>query len=560
MDARSRELYEIGRADLGGRWDPALGLVRDPFLPDRHSPHHSLWLATYLLDEGDITGASAIVERVLTMQERREGDPHHGNFRWHFEDGDVIDLNACQFVLEALVHMPLDRLPDELRGRVHEAMRLALAEAQRLDVHWTYTNIYLHDAQNRILAGQIVGDAEIVAQGRARLEDWARRTREVGAPHEFNSPVYSAVDLNCLANVATHAVDPATRELALEMEQLLWRHFASFWHAPTMQLGGPHSRAYRRDVAGAPTFLKVVLYKLIGEKRLLAQTPYYAGYGAEGTGLIAQTTYHCPPDAEAMFREPATRTVRMAVALNPHTEAVAHITPRFTLGTASRKYGVGARPEPWPMDDGCIAYWQRDEAPGYGVLYSRYRINAGPVGQQSREAASWHDIWEDGVFCAAQSGPRAVVGYGLTPRGQRPISSLRLDVRMLGVPDSAVMQTPTRPGEALMIADSGVFITIVPLAPTQLGHTPPIVVWRDADELVLSIVNYEGPPKQFWEYRSLSGPFWKGNVANVFALWIATEDDLAEGMAVDEQTDGTLRRITHNDVTLEYDLRDLRLP
>ena len=49
---------------------------------------------------------------------------------------------------------------------------------------------------------------------------------------------------------------------------------------------------------------------------------------------------------------------------------------------------------------------------------SRYRINDWPVGQPSRELASaWLDIWDDGVFRTAQIGGRALVAYGLSPRG-----------------------------------------------------------------------------------------------------------------------------------------------
>lgn len=557
MDARSRYLYDLGRADLDRRFHAGIGLVRDPFYPERHSPHHSLWLATYLLDAGDTELAAPIVEKVLTMQELRPGDPHYGNFRWHYEDPAVIDLNACQFVMEALLHMPLERLPGDLRSRVHDAIHLALAEAERLDVHWTYTNIYLHDVQNRILGGELLGDEAIARAGRERLEAWAERTREVGAPHEFNSPTYAAVDLNALANVASRSTDDRARQTALEMEGFLWRHFASHWHMPTMQLAGPHSRAYRRDTAGAPGFLKVVLYKLLGDEQLLAGTPYYEGYAAEGAGLVARTEYHCPPDAAHKLRQPATRTVCETVALDPRTEITTHVTPEYALGTATRKYGVGGPPEPWPMDNACLAYWKRDADPGYGVLYTRYRINAGPIGEQSRESASWHDIWEDGVFRSVQSGGNAIVGYGLTPRGQRPITSLRLDIRLLGVPDHAIQNVPKEPGQPLVIVDHQTIITIIPLAPTQLGHTPPVTLWRDADELVLSITNYEGPPKQFWEYRSLAGPFYKGNVANGFALSIASIHEPPPDMHLSERTDGALRQIAFNNLTLEYDLRDL---
>lgn len=556
----TEHLVELGRADLESRFDPTLGLVRDPFLLHRHQPHASLWFAGVLLEDGDVAGAERIVERVLEMQELREGDSHYGNFRWHWEDEGVVDLNACQFVTEALLRLPLGKLNEGLRAKVFQAMRLALAEAERLDVHWTYTNIYLLDVHNRVLAGQLLGDEAVVQAGADRLREWARPTKEVGAPHEFNSPTYAAVDLNCLADLATRAEDAETREVALEMEQSVWRHVASHWHAGTMQLAGPHSRAYRRDVVGAPGFLKVVLYRLLGDERLLAPSPYYDGPDAEGHLIVAGFAYHCPPDAEAMFREEESREVHQVVALNPRCETTTHITPEFALGTMTRPYGVGEPPEPWPMDNACIAYWKREgDAPG--VVYTRYRVNAGPIGAPSREGMPrWMDIWEEGVFRTAQVGPRAIVAYGLTPRGQRAVSSLRLDIRVLG-PERVEVEH----GVAV-IDDGSVFLGIVPLAPDNLGHSADVTGWRDGDESVVSIVNYEGPAKVFWEYRTLSGPFWKGNVRNGFALWIAPHDDYGSveefraalsATSLSDETVGSERTIRFGDVTLAYDLRQM---
>jgi len=111
----------------------------------------------------------------------------------------------------------------------------------------------------------------------------------------------------------------------------------------------------------------------------------------------------------------------------------------------------------------------------------------------------------------------------------------------------------------------------VPLEPARLGHGPPVVVWRDGAELVISIVNYEGPAKVFWEYRSLAGPFFKSNVRNGFALWVAPRSEfpsheafqqaLASVPLVDESA-GSVRRLEFGDVSglvaLEYDLMELR--
>lgn len=68
----------------------------------------------------------------------------------------------------------------------------------------------------------------------------------------------------------------------------------------------------------------------------------------------------------------------------------------------------------------------------------------------------------------------------------------------------------------------------------------------------------------FWEYRSLAGPFWKGNIRNGFVLWIASRADyvttadfsaVLEATPLTDETTDSVRRIAFGDVALEYDLR-----
>jgi hypothetical protein len=320
-----------------------------------------------------------------------------------------------------------------------------------------------------------------------------------------------------LAALAQFAEDGATRRLAGEMEGFVWSHVARYWHAATMQLGGPHSRAYRRDVAGAPGFMKVLLYKLLGETRLVAPSPYYSGPDSEGEVQVALTEYHYPPEVGRMFREAETRDVREQVG--PDMTLAARISPEFALGTMSRPYGVGEPPELWPQRNSCVLYYRKLSLAGYGVAYCRYRINAGAVGIPSRDSVpAWLDMWDDGVFRSAQDGGRAIVAYGLSPRGQRPLDSLRLDIRLLGALESGGVRVGERsyrdgileaqPLEPIVVRDGEVFIGVVPLQATRLGHGSPVAVWREGQEMVISIMNYEGPARCSgstgrWRVRSI---------------------------------------------------------
>jgi len=583
-DKQSRELFDVGIEGAREKYDGDLGLVHmETTEGSWHSPRSSLTFAiALLLTEDDASEAERIILKVLTMQERRDGDPHYGNFKWLYEDEAVTDLNAVEFVLEGLCNILMrcrERISEATWGQIAEAMRLGLQEIDNLNVHWTYTNIYLLDVHNRILGGQLLGDDSIAQRGLARLKDWAERTRADGAPHEFNSATYSAVQINALSSIVEFAGNAEARVVALGMEEFLWRHVAVHFHPPTLQLAGPHSRAYRRDVVGAPDYLKVLLYKLLGEPKLIGGTPYYDGSGREGNVIVAISEYNCPPDARALFERVETREVHETPDREEGLATVTYLTPAYALGTMSQPYGVGQPPEVWPGHDSCILYFTKQAEPGYGVLYMRYLVNDRRVGQfvyeSSKEA---RDLWEEGTWRGAQVRNTAIVAYGLLARGQRHVHSLRLDLRLLGL-DGEVIAGDSRyadgevelpASEVVAIVAGDVYIGVRPLAPTRLGHGPDVRLWQDGQEQIVSIYNYDGPPRQFWEYRSLAGPFYKGNVRNGAVLRVADRaghdsleafrDAFAAEPLVDT-TEGSQRTISFgagpDAVSLSYDLREL---
>ena len=120
-------------------------------------------------------------------------------------------------------------------------------------------------------------------------------------------------------------------------------------------------------------------------------------------------------------------------------------------------------------------------------------------------------------------------------------------------------------GQTVVIADGDVLIGIRILEPTQLGHGPTAALWRDGRETILSIYNYDGPPEQRWEYRTLSGPFFKANVRNGFAMRVASRKDYGATREFQQEleslpladTSGSMRALRFGDVELEYDVRAL---
>jgi hypothetical protein len=545
LDPRSQELYQDGRRQLEADFDPERDMViLRTGMGDYHDPRGSLAYAACLLRDGgqqEVPLAERIIGAVLSMQERRPDNAHFGNFRWFWEDEGVTDLNAVEFMLEALIDVRLrfgQRLSPGLRRRIREAVRLGLGEIERLGVHLSYTNICLLDILNTVLGAQLIGDAHYLERGKQKLDAWIAYTARSGAPHEFNSPTYCAVDINALAALAERASDRGVALKARLMEERLWLHVATHFHRPTCQISGPHCRAYRHDTVGAGGYLKAVLYKELGIPELRRPTPYYPWPGEEGHVGIALGRYHLPDYLRPLFEEkPAEWEVRETADAELGLDMTSYLTPDCCLGTASTSYAVGEPPEPWPQFNAGILYYRRDREPGYGLLYTRYTVNEYDSRHMAdEEGRIRYDLWDLGQFRGVQHNQRAIWVYGLPAMPiTASVHTLKLDVMLLDPDEGTEVWVGRRrfqgreqrvaPGEPVVIADGRVYVALIPLEPTNMGQEAPIVLERRPGELVLSIHNYLGPSKNFWEYRTLSGPFYHGNVRSGVVVEVASRSE-----------------------------------
>lgn len=575
MDVRARRLYDEGAALLAEQWDDAVSMCRYANNADVHSPRETLAYAQILIRAGDIERASRAIRAALQLQERREGHAHEGNFRWFLEDREINDLNGVEFVLDALnaiVREP--NLPPDLAEEIRQAIALGLDEIDRLDVHLTYTNIALSDICNSVLGGEAIGDEDYVERGEQRLEEWLDLTASVGAPHEYNSPTYLGVDLMRMAALAEETESPEIALKARIAEELLWLHVAAHYHPELAQLSGPHSRAYFDGWSGAGGYLKLLMWRLLGDDGLRLATPYAARTREEGHIGIATTTTHCPPYIERILRErgyPLVTREQADVGLT----LTSYLAPSFAFGSASRAPTVGVPPEPWGQHNSILLQFRREDAPGYGTLFARYAAD-----DRTEHGEDW---WDEGTFCAAQEGPLAIIASGLRPR-LRATQSYRLSMNMLGVAGADVRVGERRltagehgyatvePGEAVCVAAGGVYVAMIPLDPTDMGATlDPIRLRVEGERLSLDIYNYRAPAKWWWEYRSLSGPFYKGNVRNAVIIEVAERASFADidaftahiagAMIADSVGDDRVREIAYasaaGSVILRYSLMDM---
>ncbi len=511
--ARVRHLRDAALARFAELYDPARGMIASVTETGTYHPtRESLKYARALLqrnDAGHATRADALIHAVLATQEREPGNPHAGNFPWMADDGYIADLNAAEFCLESLVAICMESaalLPPETVTAIHTAMHAALAEVARLDVHVSYSNIALHEIQNTILGGQVLGVPAIVERGARKLRDWAAYTA-AGAPREFNSPTYQAINLAALGAVAQHADDPQTRLLAKLWEERLWLSVALRYHVRTGQVAGPHSRAYTNDVRGAGGGLKTAIWRELGD--LSNDTNDDAG----------DDESRVTPGVRALFtHKPLPMTVIEQAA---DFDLITRMSENWAMGTASKEYG--------PQANNLTLHYARGDATDvfagqdFGVLFTRFILNHKRLGStfHPTDRSFSRNLVDDGQFRGFQHENVAIACYGLLPQHE-PVSAAALDVFiadaekvgrvLIGGEQVTAFPAEVPPATAVVIEDGAVRIGLRPLRYTRMGseHAVRLEV-RDGD-LVLSQPLYDGPAKIFWEYRALSGPFYRGNV------------------------------------------------
>jgi hypothetical protein len=550
--ARIALVYQRGLAADRRAYDPARHLIGHLALQDPavrvYRAAQSLPFAHALLREGDagsIRQAAATVAAVLDTQERSPYHPHRGNFLWLADDREVVDLNAVQFVLRGLLPLLVEQgsaLPPDLLGRCREAVRLALEEEERLDVAPTYTNIHLMSLFALLAGGQWLGEARFQDLGRQRWARWVRFTVQSGAPHEYNSPGYGAVDLGALAALQQFVRDPVVRLQARLMYERLWLHLGLHLHRPTGQLAGPHCRCYWGAMMSGQNPVKDLLWCETGWPWLLEPGPYGGRPVSELPAALERgLTRHWLPEALRAWlvhqEQAMPYEIRETANATDGADLTTYCTPSYALGTAARTYSIG-------QDDFYIEHqanylllhYARPGRPGgWGMLYCRYVVNDQHWGtraaapDRSRQA----NFYDYGNFAGLQYRNKAIALYALQPQHEE-IFSLKtvvvfpqadlLDEVWVNERRVAMAELPwpLRAGDWVVVADGAVYAGLYPLEPSCLGREAPILLERGPqDELWLTMYNYRGPAKRFWDYASLRGAFWHGNVRAGFVIEVA---------------------------------------
>jgi hypothetical protein len=595
--ARERRLAELYRRGLAA----AQRAVANRQFPDIQGAEMQeriiigspLVLAHALLREGDaasIEQACEIVESVLATQERHPAHPHRGN--WPRVEGaeEVEDLNSAPFVMRWLLP-PLfehgERLPADLRLRCDECIRLALAEIERMNVSDIYTNIALKSAYSLIVGGEMLGDQHFQQLGKQRWRRWLDFTIRSGAPREYNSPKYMGFNFTTLAKLAQMTTDDAVRLEARLIAERFWLHAVMHLHRPTRQLAGPHARSYWPALTTGRDLLNEILWRETGWMWPIEPGPFEDGATVLPVSLELALTEYTLPDFAPAWLERQEQAFPYEVRENASAaeghDLTTYHSRSFALGTASRTYSTGTEIMAIEqMANHLILHYARPGAPGdWGLMYSRYVVNDQHWGTL-RTAPYRHgtNFFDQGNFAGVQARNKAIALYALLPLGDAYVTSLKTIVAFpvgdaierVWINDRQVgLSEPLdslRQGDWLIVEDGAVLIGVYPLEPTCLGREAPLVLERGPlGELWLSLYNYRGSAKRLWDYNSLGGAFWRGNLRAGFVVEVAERADYASAAAfladlrravIEDGVDDFIRTVTYrhgdDELSLRYDL------
>ena len=600
-EQRIADLHARGLAAAKARYDPERHLIAQPAAGDpdvrTYRQASSLPLAYALLatEEPDaVEEGIAIVAAVLESQETDPAHRHVGNWLWLADDAEVGDLNAVQFVLRGLLPVLIDYgtlLPDSLQRRCRTSVRLALEEEARIDVAPTYTNIHVMSLFGLLVGAEWLEDDAFLALGKTRWDRWMRFTVSSGAPHEYNSPGYGGVDLSTLAVLCRYVQVPTVRLQARLLYERFWLHLALHLHRPSGQLAGPHCRAYWWQMISGRGPIKDTLWQETGWTWPLNAGPYGGDNTLPAELELALTRHHLPdylvPWLECQ-QKAFPYEVRETANVPEGTDLTTYFTPSYALGTASKTYTIGT--DCYYIEHHAnylsLHYTRPEEKGGWGMVYSRYVVNdlhwgtMGAAPDRSKES----NFYDHGNFAGVQLRNKAIGLYALQPQHDE-VFSLKTIVAFQSGPELERVWINAQPLDSvgsgqtltsedwLIVEDGGVYVGVRALEQTALSREAPIRLEQGPlGELWLAIYNYQGAAIRFWDFASLKGAFWRGNVRAGFVIEVAERSEYASAAAflahlrtaqiVDGVNDQQIRTVTYSSgdesITVDYDLWNSR--
>ena len=536
--AQRARVYELHRKfvrplfDSAGRW---VGRSHPP------GSRELLWNAMSFLGSPDTrTLGNTLVRQAIAAQRAR-------GTREHF-----VDFSAAQILIDHPAEMDRE-VQTELRDFLWSHVK---QDGERPILFLGYNANYpAMDTAYAALAGVALDFAPARRRGRSALDRVREYLTRRGLLSEYTSPTYSPISLLAFAEIAEHAGLVEERHLAEAIENRLWLDIATHWHDPTNVLAGPHARAYAVDTVGHLHQAHMVLYHVFGDR--LWMTPIRNLFPpADGQVIhhdgdvpfmqvsnvwMASGTYHPRAEIAAILFEkpypyrvsatsefgsrrspvvriaagnhrPAARTGEMFEYPAGDLVSTTYLAEDYSVGSATAQYGNGFQTDAFFVtfvrskparslsdistifcryllnDDGPGAPWIDPERPGHTP--SRVLLaDAGRVRTIQKDNRVMVSYQAKGQLCGTFHSLRLAI---VIPTFYRRIPKVTVGSRVVdGYPQSSTEAA------IIWLEDEHLLAAFRPMFLTDHGRKQAISVDEQNGYLVISLYNYDGPPKTF---------------------------------------------------------------
>lgn len=204
-----------------------------------------------ICSEKDIKMGIEIFRKVASLQDTDPNSKTYGLWSYYLEESlaqmDAPDKNMADFNAKEMAEVLITKreyIDDETAEMMLESIRHASGAILRRDEGVQYTNIAFMDSYVTLCAGQLLNEKKFIEYGREKLRKSLAFIELNGSVFEYNSPCYSIISVNDIGNIIKYVKDAEALEIAIQLNDELWRMLAQHFDYNRMQLGGPQSRAY----------------------------------------------------------------------------------------------------------------------------------------------------------------------------------------------------------------------------------------------------------------------------------------------------------------------------
>jgi hypothetical protein len=255
------------------------------------SVRNSIWFALGLFlrnENNDISRANRIIHAVIDQQFDEPGTLYHGTYYRYVGEPHPpenpttwkdFDPNWRQFIgtVLAIIREEYSQcLSPDLPQKIDRSIQLAIEGEPTDRCPPSYTNIALMKAALMTWAGHRYNRTDWMQTG----EDFAHAVYDLFTQHgtfdEYNSPTYYGVNFYALALWRLYAHSDKLAQWGTEIETILWRDVAQYYHADLKNMCGPFTRSYGMDMPNYGALLGMSIWLGIGRDQ--APFPNESGF------------------------------------------------------------------------------------------------------------------------------------------------------------------------------------------------------------------------------------------------------------------------------------------